>query len=215
MPRTLSSLLKISRRFRGDRRGAAATEFAVILPMMLVLFFGTVELSNGVAADRKVTLVARTLSDLMSQSNTQNATFGGASNQIYPANLTQAFDASSLIMQPFYVTPAVQSIISEIYVDSSGNAWIAWSRANNATANTCGTQVSLPTGLAVPNTYLIYGQATYTYTPVVGYVMKTALTLHDQFFTRPRQSSCMLLCTTDQTPSSCQSSCPTTFTTCP
>ena len=50
-----------------DCRGIAATEFAVIVPVMLVMFFGTVEFSSGVAVDRKVTLVARTLSDLTSQ----------------------------------------------------------------------------------------------------------------------------------------------------
>ncbi|MDR3464821.1 MAG: pilus assembly protein [Xanthobacteraceae bacterium] len=213
MLRALPSLVRTLRRLRQDRAGASAVEFAVILPMMLVLFFGTVELSNGVAVDRKVTLVARTLSDLTSQANPQN---GGTGNYIYPQDLTNVFAASNSIMTPY--DPAgtlTKAIISEIYVDASGNATIAWSRANNTTANTCGTPVNLPTGLAVPNTYLIYGQATYTYTPVVGYVMKTALTLQDQFFTRPRQSTCMLLCTTNNVLSSCQTNCPTTTTTCP
>ena len=50
-----------------DCRGVAATEFVMIVPLMLVMFFGIVELSSGVAVDRKVTLVARTLSDLTSQ----------------------------------------------------------------------------------------------------------------------------------------------------
>jgi len=205
MLRALSSLMSALRRFQSDRAGAAATEFVVIVPMMLVLFFGTVELSNGVAVDRKVTLVARTLSDIASQANPQN---GGIGNYIYPQDLTNIFAASNSIMTPYDAT-LVQAVVSEIYVDSSGNAWIAWSRANNTTQAVCGTPVVLPNGLAVPNTYLIYGQATYTYTPVVGYVMKTPLTLHDQFFTRPRQSSCMELCTTNNNPASCQS-CPTT-----
>jgi len=186
------------------------------LPMMLVLFFGTLELSNGVAVDRKVTLVARTLADLMSQSITRN---WGNGNNIFPQDLANAFNASKWIMSPYDSTGSqTKTIISEIYVDASGNAKIAWSRATNTTPNTCGASVTLPTGLAVPNTYLLYGQASYTYTPVVGYVMKTALTLNDQFFTRPRQApspGCMLLCTVDGDPTSCQSSCPTTFTICP
>jgi hypothetical protein len=33
-----------------DCRGIAATEFAVIVPIMLVMFFGTVEFSSGIAA---------------------------------------------------------------------------------------------------------------------------------------------------------------------
>ena len=52
-----------------DRKGLAAIEFAMLVPIMLVMFFGVVELSSGVAVDRKVTLVARTLSDLTSQSS--------------------------------------------------------------------------------------------------------------------------------------------------
>ena len=211
MPRALSPLGLTLRRFQSDRAGSSAVEFAVIVPMMLVLFFGTVELSNGVAVDRKVTLVARTLSDLTSQANAQN---GGTGNYIYPQDLSNIFAASNAIMNPYDPTQ-VKAIISEIYVDASGNATIAWSRSSNSTANTCGAPVTLPTGLAVPNTYLIYGQASYTYTPVVGYVMKTALTLSDQFYTRPRQSTCMLLCTTNNNLSSCQQSCPTTTTTCP
>jgi hypothetical protein len=30
---------------------------------------------------------------------------------------------------------------------------------------------------------------TYVYTPTVGYVVRTAITLSDQFFARPRQST--------------------------
>jgi Flp pilus assembly protein TadG len=51
-----------------DRSAIAATEFAVIVPIMLVLFIGTVEFSSGEAVDRKVSLMARTLADLTSQS---------------------------------------------------------------------------------------------------------------------------------------------------
>ena len=42
-----------------DCRGIAAVEFAVIVPLMLTMFFGTLEFSSGVAVDRKMTLVAR------------------------------------------------------------------------------------------------------------------------------------------------------------
>ena len=57
-----------------DTRGIAATEFAFIVPLMLVMLLGTIEFSSGFAAFRKVTLVARTLTDLVSQSKAVNAT---------------------------------------------------------------------------------------------------------------------------------------------
>src|SRR6185437_9307537 len=59
---------------RGDCSGVAATEFAMIVPIMLVAFFGTVEFCSAVAVDRKVTIMARTLSDLTSQSTWVNST---------------------------------------------------------------------------------------------------------------------------------------------
>src|ERR1700677_1280037 len=61
-------------------RGNAAVEFSVIVPVMLVMFFGTVELSSGVAVDRKTTLVARTVSDLTSQLANQSAASTTAPN---------------------------------------------------------------------------------------------------------------------------------------
>jgi Flp pilus assembly protein TadG len=180
MTRVFKQVLSTLRRLPADSRGASAVEFAVILPMVLVLFFGTVELSNGVAVDRKVTLTARTLSDLISRATT-----------VSDNDISNAFAASSAIMTPYSAAP-MKAIISEITIDSSGKATIAWSKASNTTPRNPGDPVpSLPTALAVPGAYLIWGETSYTYTPVVGYVMKTALTLGDQFFTRPRQSPCV------------------------
>ena len=36
-------------RFARDRRGVSAVEFAMLLPLMLTLYLGTVEISQGVA----------------------------------------------------------------------------------------------------------------------------------------------------------------------
>ena len=102
-----------------DRRGIAATEFAVIVPIMLVMFFGTVEFSSGVAVDRKVTLMARTLSDLTSQSTSVTDT-----------DLTNFFAASTGIMTPYSATPT-QSTITELYVDPATLvAKVKWSQGS-------------------------------------------------------------------------------------
>ena len=58
---------KLVARFGGDERGISAVEFALLLPLMVTLYLGTVEVSQGVAIDRKVTLTARTVADLASQ----------------------------------------------------------------------------------------------------------------------------------------------------
>jgi Flp pilus assembly protein TadG len=108
-----------------DCSAIAATEFAVIVPLMLVMLFGTVEFSSGVAVDRKVTLIARTLSDLTSQAgpSSKNAPYAGVDDNA----LQNAFTASIAIIQPYAQTP-LNLQLSEIYVDSNLVAKIQWSK---------------------------------------------------------------------------------------
>jgi Flp pilus assembly protein TadG len=67
-------------RFARDRRGVSAVEFAFIAPVMIGLYLGCAEISDGVAADRKVSLVAGALSNLTSSCSNSNANAGGCSN---------------------------------------------------------------------------------------------------------------------------------------
>ena len=166
----------------GDRGGVAATEFAIIVPIMLVMFFGTVEFSSGVAVDRKVTLMARTLSDLTSQSTSVTDT-----------DFTNFFAASRGIMTPYSSTPTL-STVSELFVDASLNVHVQWSKGSSPRA--AGSSVTIPTALKVASTYLIFSEVSYRYTPAVGYVMAPAgINLSDVAYTRPRQSSCVLYTT--------------------
>ena len=51
-----------------------------------------------------------------------------------------------------------------------------------------GDIVTLPPALLVKQTYLIFSEVSYLYTPTVGYVMgKAGVTLSDVAYTRPRQ----------------------------
>jgi Flp pilus assembly protein TadG len=186
-----------------DCGGVAATEFAVIVPMMLVMFFGTVELSSGVAVDRKITLVARALSDLTSQSLPSAPLSPSA--VVADSDLQRIFTASIKILTPYVATPT-KPTLSEIYVDSSLTARIQWSKA--ATIASGATQATLttssrsagdvvtsivPAALLVKQTYLILSEVSYLYTPAVGYVMgKAGVTLNDVAYTRPRQVTCVI-----------------------
>ena len=184
----------------GDRSAVAAIEFALIVPIMLVMFFGTVEMSSGVAVDRKVTLVARTLSDLTSQSTS-----------VADADVTNFFTASGKILTPYSPTPT-QATLSELYVDPSTlQARVQWSKSATldssgnvtlAAGRAVSSIVAIPSQLAVGGTYLIFSEVSYLYTPTVGYVMGHAgVNLSDVAYTRPRQSTCVfyspaIACTT-------------------
>jgi Flp pilus assembly protein TadG len=190
---------------RQDRSGIAATEFAVIVPIMLVMFFGTVEFSTGVAIDRKVTIMARALADLTSQSGVVNNT-----------DLNNFFQASGAIMQPYVspIYPAPNSTISELYIDpASGNARVQWSQGS--APRSIGTIVNIPTALIsrdpntnaiIPNQYLLFSEINFQYVPTIGYVMApSGVLLADVAYTRPRNSICVFYPTTPS-PATCPTS---------
>ena len=174
-------------RFRDDCRGLAATEFAMIVPLMLLMLFGTIEIANGVAVNRKVTLLTRTLSDVTSRATSVNA-----------VDVTNFFTIGKAIMQPYSETD-LSATISEVYIDPlTSVARVQWSQGSSQRA--IGSAVTVPTGLInktvlgipLPNQYLIFSEVSYLYKPVVGYVMNRAgITLTDSTFTRPRQSFCV------------------------
>ena len=178
------------RNLASDCSGVAATEFAVIVPIMLVMFFGTVEFSSGVAVDRKVTLVARTLSDLTSQSTS-----------VADIDVTNFFTASGKILTPYVPTPT-QAKISELYVDPTTlQARVQWSKSATlsssgsvtlASGRAVSSTVAIPSALAIAGTYLIFSEVSYQYVPTIGYVMvPTGVNLSDVSYTRPRQSTCV------------------------
>jgi Flp pilus assembly protein TadG len=173
-------LAKLTKKLTGfvrERRAASAVEFALITPLMLLMYFGTVELSQGVALDRKVTLTARTLSDLVAQSTSISNT-----------DMSNVFAASAAILTPYLSSP-LQARVTAVYINAAGIANVIWSDGYNMTGRGVGSVVTVPAGLLVPNTELIWGEASYAYTPTVGYVVKNTINLSETYYARPRQSN--------------------------
>src|SRR5688572_32961729 len=81
---------RLLRRFHNDKRGVSAVAFAMLLPLMITLYIGGVEVSSAIAVDRKVTLVARTLGDLVAQSTAVNAT-----------DMTNILNAATTVVMPY------------------------------------------------------------------------------------------------------------------
>src|SRR4051812_32463503 len=167
-----------------DTRGVAAIEFLMLMPLMLMICFGTIQVSTGVAVDRKVSLTVRTLSDLISQ----NAT-------ITDTQIANAFATGKAMMSPYSDAP-MKSTISQVYIEPvTLLAKVKWSKAagTGAVLHTCNEVVTVPTALQVSGTYLIMSEITYDFTPVVGHDIKLKFVsptfhLSDKMYTRPRQS---------------------------
>ncbi|MGH6788931.1 MAG: TadE/TadG family type IV pilus assembly protein [Pseudolabrys sp.] len=162
------------RTLAGDRRGVSAVEFALILPLMVSLYLGGVEISQGISADRKVTLTAGALANLTAQATTISST-----------DMTNIMNATADVMYP-YSNSNLKAVISCMKIDNTGKATVSWSETLNGTARSIGSVVTLPSALAVANTTLVLSEVSYDYKPTIGYNITGTLTLADKMYMSPR-----------------------------
>jgi Flp pilus assembly protein TadG len=165
------------RPFLKDRRGVSAIEFALTLPVMVTLYLGSQDVTQGISIQQKVSLTAHAIADLTSQSTSLTG-----------SQMTNILDAGTAIIVP-YSSGNLAETVSEIAIDSNGNATVVWSSTLNGTALMVGAPVTVPAALAVPNSYLILGQASYSFNPPYSSVLTNTMTLSDQYFLCPRQST--------------------------
>jgi len=184
MSRAMNRLVMFAQDFRRrlgrlprDQRGIAAVEFALLLPLMLTLYLGTVEVSQGISADRKVTMTARTVADLVSQTTTINN-----------AGMNDILAASTAVMYPFS-TNNLKVTVTAVNIDANGKATVTWSDSYNGTARAVGSTITLPAALVVNSSSLVWSEVQYIYTPTIGYVITGSLTLKDQLYMSPRLSN--------------------------
>ncbi|MEM1284388.1 MAG: TadE/TadG family type IV pilus assembly protein [Pseudomonadota bacterium] len=173
--------VKVGRRiagFRKSRRGVAATEFALLAPFMIALWLGSSELTQGVAAERKVSLAASTLADLVTQQT-----------NVTPTEMNEIMNATVAIMTPFS-TANLAIEIAGVEIDEDGATNVVWSDARGAgsSAPTVGEGYDVPAELIRPESFLVVAQLRYAYTPPTMHTITGSLELSDSFFLRPRQS---------------------------
>ncbi|MEA2758732.1 MAG: hypothetical protein QOH65_1345 [Methylobacteriaceae bacterium] len=192
-----------------DQRGVAAVEFALILPFMLTLYLGIVELSKGYMASQRMTLVARTLADLTAQQ--QQLQTGGTTN-ITDSIMSNIFGASSAIMAP-YSTTNLKMTVSQVLLSNKSDgtccqAKTDWTIANNGgTARPCQiltpanaapvSTTTIPTGFtASPATPgpIVVADVTYQYIPgfsfqLYNWKLSKTFNMAQTQFMRPRGTS--------------------------
>jgi Flp pilus assembly protein TadG len=168
------------RNFWVDSRAVAATEFAIVLPFMLLLWVGGIELGNGLAISVKVSETAHAVADLVSR----NAC-------VTSATLSTMLSASSATIAPYDAGNA-SITVSEVSTDASGNATVTWSSALNGSPRPVNQPMSLPAAFGTPspsNISLILGEVTYKYTPNLGYTISGTVPIAESYYLFPRVTS--------------------------
>jgi Flp pilus assembly protein TadG len=178
-----------ARRFASDKSGVAAVEFVFIAPLIILLWLGTMEISQGVEINKKVGRSASVIGDIVTQTGV-----------ITVSDLDDVLRIGASVLQPYnrdYPTITV----SEVYVDNALKAKVVWSRRGHQNTFTAGdavnTPVTLPANLAIANTHLLKVQTDLVYYPVTSYAIRrnatdangkkyAVLNMSETYYMRPR-----------------------------
>lgn len=163
--------------FHKDERGNAGIEFALLAPIMLLLYFGLAELTVAMMAERRASHAASVVGDLVTQSGSMNAT-----------QMTDIFNVGNALLKPFPTTPLHMRVTS-VKADAAGVAKVTWSRGQGMSGMSTGAAVAgFPAGMLAAGDSLVMAEVQYSYTSVLGQVLPSALSFSNTFYIRPRKS---------------------------
>ena len=150
------------RAYARDRRGIAAVEFALIGPILILLWLGGVEITNLLILDRKLNSMTTSISDLVDRSN-----------KVTETDIETIFDIVSIALNPFDAT-AVGIRVSAMEVDESSIATVSWSHSRgdyDRLSQGAGAGDLVDAGSMSPGMQIIVAEVTYDYKPQFGFVL--------------------------------------------
>lgn len=168
-------MLHRARHIVGDERGNATVDFALLLPIMLMLFVGVVEVTNILRLDRKVVAAAQTTADLVTQRR-----------QVSDAQLNDFLRAAELIFEPFPAGSVTVGIAGVRFHPNSGDAEVTWTKNKNG--GSVPDALALAEGLGERGEGVVVVRVTYNYQPVFLDFILSATEIEETAVLRPRRS---------------------------
>ncbi len=171
----MRGMVKLLRRFRVQTVGAVAIEFALVVPMILVIIYvGAIEISHALTANRKVSMVASTVGDMIAQFDRTG-----------PDALGGLFMAATEIMQPFDDTNLRIEVFSIAGTAGAANDW----NHDNSVATACtGGTPTVPPELLAAGGSVVVTQVCYEFDSVFNYFFTSGTTFSEIYLARPRRT---------------------------
>jgi Flp pilus assembly protein TadG len=179
-----------SNHLRHDVSGVAAVEFALILPIMLLLFLGSFETTNLVLAYMKLEASAETAADLVAQTKVNTV--------LQSTDFTNITNAAKQVLSPLPTSGVLLKIAFASVTYNTGSAVIDWhTEVNSATPI---TTANVPNSASLANLgnqangsmdSVIIVTLTYSYSSPFTYVLSSSYTLTESAFNRPRYMNCV------------------------
>ncbi|MBS0279573.1 MAG: pilus assembly protein [Proteobacteria bacterium] len=174
-------------RFWRGVQGLAAVEFAFVLPIILSMLLGLVELSHASGVRTQVINMASTAADLIAQ---KSAATG--------SDIDTSFAATKAILFPNDTTVATVTITSVIDAGTGKTPIIAWSCSTTGTtpfAKGANPSPSLPASFTAKDGAVepgkggsvIWSRVTYKYKSFLTYFLPATSNWTNDFYAKPRR----------------------------
>lgn len=171
----------LSKRFLSDRRGIGGVEFALLAPMLIVIYLCAFELMMGFSVSKKVTAASSTIADLVSR----------ADKSVVKSDLAGMVDVADAIFVPYSVNN-LSLKITGVKVDSNKQATTAWSWSSTGTAPyAVGSSINVPADMLIADTFLVHSELSVDhelliYLPGLSGSDVNDITIFREFFFRQR-----------------------------
>jgi Flp pilus assembly protein TadG len=162
-------------KFLVDRRGVAIVEFALVFPLMITMWVGTIEASNLHLVGRKATVAAQSAADLVAQRTTVSVD-----------SINDIVAAMNAIFAPF--PPGAMSYdISSVEANSDSVVDVGW-RLTQGSVEGGGQIPAVARQLVSTNDSVIVVNISYVYQPMLGLLFGD-ITITEEAYARPRKTS--------------------------
>jgi Flp pilus assembly protein TadG len=181
-------------RATSDRRGVAAVEFALVAPLLLAMYFVTMETSQAVETNKKVSRVASMVADLVTQQSTTSM-----------SELEAIMQIGQALLAPYYRSkPEIHVTAIEVTADTPPQAKVFWSRkfvnGDDSTDLTKGQIIEIPATLKTAGSFLIRVTTDLEYRSVIAWTAETKkptglmaimdpINMEETYYLRPRMVS--------------------------
>lgn len=177
--------------FRKAQDGMAAVEFALLLPVMITLFFGMCETSLALLCRADVSIMVSTAADLIAQESTTQT-----------SDLSNVYSAAGTVLFPYYnpstsgsqaPTIRITSINYDTTTSSTTEGKVAWTCTQsgsgnlNPTTRSVGQTVTLPQAIMTANGSVIMAEVAYSYASPTSKIITGPINMTNIWYTKPRR----------------------------
>ncbi|PDV87352.1 hypothetical protein CO652_17050 [Rhizobium sp. H4] len=143
-----------ARRLIRERKGAGAIEFAILFPVLVMLYIGAFEITIGLSVSKRATRASGSIADLVTQQQS-----------VTKSTLAEMRSVATATFVPYNSTSLTLKITG-ITVDASANAKVLWSWAQDGSVPYAKNAAvsDVPSDMKTANSFLVRTELSIPYT---------------------------------------------------